>query len=95
MGHRPSSGAPYGDPGNPDDLYFSVKGDAPKQVQLKRGGASTDGAEPDEGDSALGELGAGIRSKKSSSSSKSGGKAPITFGPDELMDLNLSNRPAK
>lgn len=94
MGHQPSSGAPYCDPGNPDDLYFSVKGDSPKQVQ-QRGGASTDGAEPDEGGSALGELGAGIRSKKRSSSSKSGGKAPITFGPDELMNRNLTNRPAK
>ena len=93
MSHQPSSGMPYCDPGNPKDLYFSVEGDSPEQVQKQRGGASTDGAEPDEGDAALGELGAGIKKRSKSASNSPGAKSPFTFGPDELMDLNITNRP--
>ena len=92
MGHRPSSGQPYCDPGNPDDLYFSVKGDSPEKVQ-RIGGASTDGAEPDQSGAALSELGAGIKKRTKSASESPGRKSPITFKPDELMNLNLSNRP--
>lgn len=93
MGHQPSSGAPYCDPSNPKDLYFSVEGDTPEMVQKQYGGTSSDGADPDQGDAALSELGAGIKKRTKSSSSKSGGKAPITFGEDELMNLNPANRP--
>ena len=93
MAHRPSSGQPYCDPGNPDDLYFSVGGDSPTQVQKQRGGASTDGADPDQSGPALSELGAGIKKRSKSSSGSAGKSSPLTFKPDELMHLNLTNRP--
>ena len=92
MAHQPSSGKPYGDPGNPDDLYFSVGGDTPEQVQ-RRSAASSDGTEPDEGDTALGELGAGIKKRtRSSSLANEGQRVPISLEPDALAK-SIHNRP--
>ena len=91
MGHQPSSGAPYCDPGNPADLYFSVSGDAPKKVQ-EMGGAKTEGTEPDEGDAALGEFGAGIQKKTRSASGTSIGKPPLPTAPEGLAKSPY-NRP--
>ena len=82
MAHQPSSGAPYSDPGNPADLFFSVSGE-PQKVQ-EIGGAKTEGTEPDEGDAALAELGASIKKKTRSASVTRQGRAALPNDPEAL-----------
>lgn len=82
MSHYGSSGQPYSE-GNPGGLPFSPSGDTKKVKKMS--GASTEGTEPDEGDLALGELGAGIRKKtKSSSLSKDGERVPVSLESEGL-----------
>ena len=72
-------------------LPFAPAGE-PKKVQ-RMSGASSEGAEPDEGDEALAELGAGIRKKtKSSSLSKDGERVPISLESEGLAKSPY-NRP--
>ncbi len=83
MGHQ-SSGKPY--PPSGDLGPFTPSGD-PKKVQ-RVSGASSEGTEPDEGDAALGELGAGIKKKtKSSSLAKDGERATIPTDNDALLSI--------
>ena len=84
MGHQPSSGQPY--PPSGDLGPFAPSGE-PKKVQ-RMSGASSEGTEPDEGDAALSELGAGIKKKtKSSSLAKDGERATIPTEPGGLVSL--------
>ena len=87
--HKMSSGQPY--PPDGDLGGFAPSGE-PKSVQ-SMGKASTDGTEPDEGDAALSELGASIKSRKSSSSVKGEKKVPISLEADALAK-SVYNRPA-
>lgn len=90
--HYPSSGQPYCDPGNPDDLYVSVGGDRPEPVQ-KTSGASTEGASPDEGDQALAALGASIRRRtRVSHLSKDGERVAIPTDSEGLMRSPYNRR---
>ena len=82
--HYGSSGAPY--PPSGDLGSFAPSGD-PKKVQ-RVSGASSEGADPDEGDAALSELGAGIRKKtKSSGLAKDGERATIPTDNDALLSI--------
>ena len=82
--HYGSSGAPY--PPSGDLGPFAPSGE-PKSVQ-RMSGASSEGTEPDDGDAALGELGAGIKKKtKSSSLAKDGERATIPTDTDGLLSL--------
>jgi len=73
-----------------------VEGDSPKPVQKQRGKANTAAdldAEVDSGKDALDEFGAGIAKASKSASNSAGQSSPLTFKPDELMNLNIANRP--
>lgn len=84
MGHYGSSGQPYPPSG---DLGPFAPSSEPKKVQ-RVSGASSEGAEPDEGDAALSELGAGIKKKtKSSSLAKDGERATIPTQTDGLLPV--------
>lgn len=82
--HYGSSGQPY--PPSGDLGPFAPSGD-PKKVQ-RVSGASSEGADPDDGDAALGELGAGIKKKtKSSSLAKDGERATIPTETEGLLHI--------
>lgn len=77
MGETPAAEGKHG------TLPFSPQGD-PKKVQ-RMSGASSEGTEPDEGDAALAELGAGIKKRtKSSSLAKDGERVPISLESEGL-----------
>ena len=87
--HAPSSGAPYTNT-NPDGNPFAPAGE-PKRVQ-EISGASTEGVEPDGGDAALAELGAGLKKRTKSASGTSSGKVALPTASEGLRNSPY-NRP--